>query len=227
MPHDWPSQKSLLETLLLFNEKADDIRKYAFDQPGLIQESRDFPLHIPGKTNPQVGIINENYLKGLILDFRFFFQRECKLETIATAYERLDIHPDYKKTFSLIKQTIDSYFAENAPLPEFIEDTKQFTRQQVVEVFFYSKYAHQNTQHQAILDHWDSHPLIMGHYQTVFIQILYFFAGIIQIIRQINMAVIETYDTKEFRVRDFKNVISNLNLDNVYKIANSPFKEKK
>lgn len=56
MPEDWPSQKLSLETLQLFNEKADDILKYTFDQPGLIQESRDFPLPVSEKTAPHVGL---------------------------------------------------------------------------------------------------------------------------------------------------------------------------
>lgn len=215
----WPAQKKLLKKLELFNEKAAEIREDIFEKKGFVKKHEMIKLPVRGGTEDiQVFLLNEERLKSIILSFRFFLQdTDCSFKIMKHVYNALDIHTDYKRMYSHIKDYLDRFLSECDDLYALIDlECVRHTNFEILEVFFYGKYAHEKRKHKKIFDLWYKDPRILGMHQTIFVKNLHMLAGIIQIIRQMNYAVIETFESKIFRIKDFKNVIKDLGLDRLF-----------
>ena len=136
------------ETLELFNKKADEIVNSSF-----VKESRqkNIGFNISSQMNDETRNFdttydvvhhNKDFINSIVLPIRMFIQNNdrisiCKMSLL---YKRLPSIYDYKKTFDVVQNYLNSYLDEKART--FLDD--QPSKRELLDTIIYGELAHLN-----------------------------------------------------------------------------------
>jgi hypothetical protein len=147
-----------LESLLLFNEKAAELRASRFTQ---MASHADTGIEISfGHEKPlQIARIgpDDEALKAFLLTFRFFVQdnERCSIGNVAAAYERLTV-PDERKDLVRRARTDLNDFLDQPTFIKFGQD--HVFHRRILEVFLYGNLAHNNDDKREVVESWRATP---------------------------------------------------------------------
>ena len=173
-----------IETLRLFNEKADKLENLSFtrglEETGVtISYEQGKPLQV-GRYGP-----NDESIDAFVLTIRFFIQdnESTSLRNIAHLYSRLPVDP------GLVERFVDARTKTNSDLHQATSlnvDRVDLTYQTIFDVFLWGGLAHANFGKKAIYDSWAEDPAFFLLLQDKFIQALRIILNMIFFTRAIN-----------------------------------------
>src|ERR1017187_3368296 len=132
--------RTALDTLRLFNEKADELRA----SPYIKQlPNQEWAIHFDNTTGEEITVDirpDDESRKALILTLRFF-ENELKLKNVVELYEDLPIPIDQKRSVGKSLDTFESALASGLQFIVKVNNTT-YTSKEIFKTFMYGQYCH-------------------------------------------------------------------------------------
>lgn len=177
--------KNDLESLKLFNEKAEKLMNHSFTKKII---SDGFGITISANKDEPVNIetrfpTNES-IESFILTLRFFIQDNERISfgNIANVYSNLPSYQDEKKSFFNIRDELNNFLDSPDKSLNINVNNKVFTNREIYEIFIYGGLAHANKDKKKIYDKWIANPILKPITENEFINII---SGILQCISHV------------------------------------------
>lgn len=174
--------KDDLESLNLFNEKAEKLKSHNFTKK-IINDG--FGITISSKEDEPVNIetrfpTNES-IEAFILTLRFFIQdnEKSSFRNLANVYSKLPSYRDEKRAFFNIRNELNDFLNSPDINLKIKLNTKEFSNKEIFEIFIYGGLAHANKDKKKIYDEWMDNPMLKPITESMFINVM---SGILQCI---------------------------------------------
>ena len=174
--------KDDLESLKLFNDKAEKIKNYSFTKKII---SDGFGIKISTKVDEPVNIETrfptDESIEAFILTLRFFIQNNEKssFKNLAKVYSNLPSYRDEKREFFNTRDELNDFLDSPDEVLHIKVNNKEFSKREIYEIFIYGGLAHANEVKKKIYDEWMANPMLKPITENEFINVM---VGILQCI---------------------------------------------
>lgn len=185
--------EKILETLKLFNEKAEELHESNFIE---LMRDKDIGIHVTVRQGQ--GTIRKNTphkepICAFILTFRFFIQDRdgISCRSMQKIYDQLP--SDFKeerKIFSQVRKGLND-FLNSEPIIKI--QGIPLTNNYIMKVFIYGNLSHLNKEKKKIFEWWMSDSILAPFMVNEFVFILSTVMDYIMYIRNLNKIVIQKY----------------------------------
>ncbi|MDF1617303.1 hypothetical protein [Petrocella sp. FN5] len=131
-----------IETLQIFNEKADKIFTSSFVED-FKNNGIKMNIKIDGGIGhiPTINIPDESFFDALILTLRFFIQdnEEISIRNLNEVYNKDNIKKELKDEFNGTRNELINFLGFNCHIND---NGKSYSRREVFDIFIYGNYAH-------------------------------------------------------------------------------------
>lgn len=189
--------KEDLETLELFNRKAEKLKKSSFMKFLLEQGSS---VTISGNKDGRVTVDtrwpDEEARDAFVLTLRFFIQKREKssFRKMTRVYDNLPISQQRKELFKNARKQLNDFLDAKSPMQIH---GQVITRRDILKTFIYGELAHANAKKKKTLDQWMSYPIFNVTIYNEFIYILGIVTSLIANVQNLNQEVVEELGAKK------------------------------
>jgi hypothetical protein len=183
-----------INQLRSFNERAEDLIRSNFVDH--IRKVKELMIIIDENSDGTTNVPNKEATKAFVLDFRFFIQKgeKTSFRKMSKTYSRLPVSNEVKKKFFTARQMLNQYLDSNPEMERthgfedattdteitFKSKGRHVTRREIINVFIYGKYAHEDDEKKRKYDSLMKNGLTALGTSLEFAMILYRIIGVIQ-----------------------------------------------